>query len=150
MENYIIKHSDSNAVQQVNRINDGIAKHKNVFIFFFLEGCGPCERTKPEWEKIENMLKTGNRQNHTQPIVVAEVDQALFSHFKNAGSQPTSFPSIRFIKGTHVEQYDGERTCTAFVHWINSKAKKQQKTRRRRIGKRRQTRRNRHRSRSRY
>jgi len=37
--------------------NEYVEKGKDVFVIFYLEGCGPCNATRPEWKKIENALK---------------------------------------------------------------------------------------------
>jgi hypothetical protein len=32
-----------------------------------MEGCGPCNMTKPEWKKIENILSTDKNNNRYKP-----------------------------------------------------------------------------------
>ena len=31
-------------------------KDNKIFLLIFMEGCGPCNETRPEWSKLENVL----------------------------------------------------------------------------------------------
>ena len=55
-------HIDS-ASSNANVLNTYIKEGKQVFILFYMEGCGPCNATRPEWKKIENVLK--NKYNNS-------------------------------------------------------------------------------------
>ena len=76
-----------------------------VFILYYMEGCGPCNETRPEWEKLKNSLKKYDNDN---TIAIVEIDQDLASKVKDAKKEPNSFPTIRFItnKGEDVESYE--------------------------------------------
>jgi len=101
-------------------------KKKKVFIFFYMEGCGPCGQTKPEWKKIKNVLS----KKYDDNIVVVDIDQVLTNHLNNLKSEPLAFPTIRFISESGKIQEDfedsevenKERTIDAFVDWIKLKA----------------------------
>ena len=43
--------------KEIERIDEYIKDGKHVFILIFMNGCGPCEATRPEWDKIEKALK---------------------------------------------------------------------------------------------
>lgn len=108
-------------------IND---KNKKIFIFFYMEGCGPCGQTKPEWKKIKNVLS----KNYDDNIVVVDIDQVLTNELKNLKSEPMAFPTIRFISngGKIQEDFEDsevenkERTIDAFVDWIKLKSEQKQ------------------------
>ena len=102
-------------------------KDAKIFILYFMEGCIPCNATRPEWAKLENILSTDflNKPN----IAVASVDHMLCGKLKNIGSEPNSFPTIRFMTdtGNQIENYEDsniskkDRTIDSFVEWIKNK-----------------------------
>jgi len=122
--------------------NEYVEKGKDVFVIFYLEGCGPCNATRPEWKKIENALK--DKYGKNENIVIADVDQELLKEIKYLTTQPKGFPTIRYItnKGKTSEDYedcpdikDKDRKIDSFVKWIDSKMKKQQGGKRKRTTK---------------
>ena len=96
-----------------------------------MEGCGPCNATRPEWEKLKNSLKKYSDDNS---VAIVEIDQVLASKVKDSKREPNSFPTIRFItdKGNDVENYEDsnienkDRTIDSFFEWIIVKTKEKQ------------------------
>jgi thiol-disulfide isomerase/thioredoxin len=132
--------------------NKYVEQGKHIFVIFYLEGCGPCNATRPEWKKIENVLKDKYGKNDN--LVIADVDQELLKEIKYLTTQPKGFPTLRYIsdKGKTSEDYEDcpdlkddekDRKVDSFVKWIDSKIKKQKggkrrkyKTKNRKSGKR--------------
>ena len=116
-----------NGKTRLDFLNDLISKNNNnkVFILYYMEGCGPCNATRPEWSKIKNTLKQYNNSNE---VAIVDIDQVLSGKIKNI-QQPNSFPTIRFItnKGKNVENYEDssvenkDRSIDSFVSWIKLK-----------------------------
>ena len=132
--------------------NEYVEKGKHIFVIFYLEGCGPCNATRPEWKKIEHAIK--NKYGKNENIVIADVDQELLKEIKYLTAQPKGFPTIRYIsnKGKTSEDYedctdikDKDRKIDSFVKWIDSKMSKQKggkrRTKKNRRGGKRKTRR---------
>jgi hypothetical protein len=102
-------------------------KSCKTFILIFMEGCGPCNATRPEWSKIENVLSS--KMLDRNDIVIAGIDHTLAGKLKNLKSQPSSFPTMRFITngGIISENYEDsniikkDRTIDSFMEWIHSK-----------------------------
>jgi len=102
-------------------------KRTKTFILIFMEGCGPCNATRPEWSKIKNVLSPKILQR--DDIVIAAIDHKLASKLKNLKTQPSSFPTMRFISdgGNISENYEDsniikkDRSIDSFMEWINSK-----------------------------
>jgi vacuolar-type H+-ATPase subunit F/Vma7 len=121
-----------NGKTRIEFLNDLIERSSNnkVFILYYMEGCGPCNATRPEWEKIKNALKNYEDNNN---VAIVDIDQALASKVKDAKQQPNSFPTMRFItnKGKDSENYEDsdikekDRTIDSFVDWIKLNTKKQ-------------------------
>ena len=119
-----------NGKTMIDFLNELIERSPNnkVFILYYMEGCGPCNATRPEWEKIKHSLKKYHDDN---TVAIVDIDQVLSSKVKDAKQEPNSFPTIRFItnKGKDVENYEDssvenkDRTIDSFVDWINLKTK---------------------------
>lgn len=114
--------------------NEYVEQGKHIFVIFYLEGCGPCNATRPEWKKIENVLKDKYEKNDN--LVIADVDQELLKEIKYLTTQPKGFPTLRYIsdKGKTSEDYEDcsdlkddekDRKVDSLVKWINSKMSKQ-------------------------
>lgn len=144
----IILHIDP-TTKNTKLFNQYTEEGKQIFVFFYLDGCGPCNATHPEWKKIENVLKDKYKNNDN--IVIADVDQELLKEIKYLTSQPKGFPTLRYIsnKGKTSEDYEDcpdlkdnekDRKVDSFVKWINSKiqtgGKKRKKTNKRQINRR--------------
>ena len=128
-----VSNNDTNPDMDINslikQLNDELtSKDKHVFILYFMEGCGPCNATRPEWYKIENVLPANGLDR--DDIVIASIDQRLSGKLK-VGTPPSSFPTMRYItnNGNVIENYedatfshDKDRTVDSFVEWIQSKA----------------------------
>ena len=122
-----------------------VSEGKDVFVLIYLEGCGPCIATRPEWKKIENVLKDKYKSNDN--LVVIDVDQELLEKMTKLKEQPKGFPTILYItdKGKTSEEYNEEdeklfRKIDSFEKWIDSKMKKQKGGKRRKMSKRKKTR----------
>lgn len=101
--------------------NKYVEEGKQIFVLFYMEGCGPCNMTRPEWKKIENILSSTDTNNN---IVVVDIDQEVSEELKYLQSKPIGFPTMRYIanKGKTSEDYNGERNIDAFMKWIQSKS----------------------------
>jgi thiol-disulfide isomerase/thioredoxin len=101
--------------------NQYIEQGKQIFVLFYMEGCGPCNMTRPEWKKIENILSSTDTNNN---IVIVDIDQEVSEELKYLQSKPIGFPTMRYIanKGKTSEDYNGERNIDAFMKWIQSKS----------------------------
>ena len=114
---------------QIDKINDYLSnKDTKSFILFYMEGCVPCNATRPEWSKIKNVLS--NDILKSDNILILSIDKDLFDKLKNVGPELNSFPTMRFITdaGEKIETYEDsdvpenkDRTIDSFIEWIKSK-----------------------------
>lgn len=129
----IVLHTDN-----VDTLNTCIESGKKVFILFYMDGCGPCNATRPEWKKLENVLTYGN------DVVVADVEQGHLSHVKHLKHPPQGFPAMLMITNHgKTQQYyedsqvrDKNRTVDSFVEWVKLNMKKSNLSKSRRMHKR--------------
>jgi len=112
----------------IDKLNKHLSnKDAKIFILFYMEGCGPCNETRPEWSKLKNVLSKDflNKED----IVIVSIDKDLYSKLKNANKEPMSFPTIRFMTnaGEKMQTYEDsevsnkDRTIDSFVDWIKLK-----------------------------
>lgn len=118
MEFLHINPSTANAHMFDKMVDDG----KHVFVLIYMEGCGPCEATRPEWTKIQNILGDSQQKMKYPGVVVADVDQSVSNNIKHI-SGLSGFPTMRYIsdKGKVIENYEKDRSIDAFINWIDSK-----------------------------
>jgi thiol-disulfide isomerase/thioredoxin len=123
------KNYESGKPNLIDKLNKHLThKDNKIFILFYMEGCGPCNATRPEWSKLNNVLSKDflNRDD----IVIVAIDHELFGKLKNIGNEPNSFPTIRYMTnhGQINENYEDaniskkDRTIDSFVEWIQNKS----------------------------
>lgn len=131
-KNYNVK--DETGDTPINTLNKFMTNDKDIFALIYMEGCGPCRATRPEWEKIPHVLK-GDIANNNE-ILIVDIDKDLLSKVKNIKTQPSGFPTIRFIsnRGKISEDFEDSnlseeyknRDIDSFVKWINFKLHEKQ------------------------
>lgn len=105
-----------------------------TFVLFYLEGCGPCIATRPEWSKLRNVISASTCKRNN--ILIASVNQSVYPKLHLPGKHaPEEFPTIRYYSDVHRESgqnfhdssagraHNDERTIDAFVDWIEGEYK---------------------------
>jgi thiol-disulfide isomerase/thioredoxin len=115
-----------NSQENVDKIEKYIKEGADVFILIYMEGCGPCNATRPEWEKIENALKQQYKNNNK--LVIIDINKDYIDSVKSI--RPIDgFPTIKYIGdyGNKVEVYEEsgltnkDRSVDSFIQWIETK-----------------------------
>ena len=112
----------------ISTLNNFIKDGKDIFALIYMEGCGPCNATRPEWTKLKNILKKHTSNNNA---LIVDIEKDILSKVHNFGSEPKGFPTIRYItkNGKVTEDFEDcklseeykNRTIDSFVKWINFK-----------------------------
>ena len=118
-----------NSEKDASKIDEMIKDGKDVFIIVYMEGCGPCNATRPEWGKLESALKEQYSTN--DKLVVIDVNKDFISNIKHIGSID-GFPTMKYIGtyGKTIEPYEEssikkkDRSINSFINWIESKINK--------------------------
>ena len=97
-------------------------------MLIYMNGCGPCNATKPEWSKLENVL---HKHKHNEQLVIVDVDKDILPKIKlDNFAEPMGFPTIVHIHKKKQEAYEDtpgfekDRTVDSFVKWIQHKTVK--------------------------
>ena len=120
--------------KQIEELKKYYSSDAHLFMLIYMNGCGPCNETKPEWAKLENVLK---KYKQDKSVVIAAIDKDVLEkvdlpNFKN----PNSFPTIIYSHNTKTENYEDSnklesneknRTIDSFVKWIEGTLKPLQK-----------------------
>ena len=112
-----------------NLVDDMIKGKKHVFILIYMEGCGPCNATRPEWSKMAQTLQKQYSKN--KEIVIIDINKDLLPLIKNVGSI-NGFPTMKYItnKGKTLENYEDspiknkDRSADSFINWVDAKVLK--------------------------
>ena len=112
-----------------NMVDDLIKQKKHVFIIIYMEGCGPCNATRPEWSKMAYTLQKQYANN--KDIVIIDLNKDLLPFIKNVGNV-NGFPTMKYItdKGHVIESYEDsgiknkDRSADSFINWVESKVLK--------------------------
>jgi hypothetical protein len=116
-------YNKNNNNPSIEELNNAISNGKHVFLLIYMEGCGPCNSTRPEWSKIKNVLHKYKNDNN---IYIADIDMGLIDKIKTR--PPRGFPTLRYIKGKEEEDFEDsavknkDREVDSFVEWIELKS----------------------------
>lgn len=106
--------------EHVSDFKSAFENGKHIFVLVYMNGCGPCEATKPEWDAIESKLVEPLKSDNT--IVIAKVDSETAGELADILGDVDGFPTIKKItKGSPVVDFNDARTADAFVSWIGNK-----------------------------
>jgi len=118
--------------KNMDEFNSYVDKNNyHIFVLFFMDGCGPCEMTRPEWKKIEDILDDKIKNNGD--IVIADINQEVLqdpnlkiNYLNNKHISINGFPTIHYIfkNGNIVDEFDGQRNAESFKQWIVDKTSK--------------------------
>ncbi len=70
-------------------------------IFFHMQGCGWCDKFKPEWEKFKTMAG--------KDIVTTEIEASKMT--PDQQKKVRGFPTVMIVKNGKETEYDGDRTA---------------------------------------
>jgi hypothetical protein len=125
---YILSIPGNKATGQGNKdhVDELIKNKKHVFILVYMEGCGPCNATRPEWAKMCSALKDQYASN--KDVAIIDMNKDNLSSVKHLGSVE-GFPTMKYItnNGNTIEAYEDssiknkDRSSDSFVNWIESK-----------------------------
>lgn len=117
----------ANSKEEADKINKLVNQGKDVFILVYMEGCGPCNATRPEWAKMESTLSQQYANN--DKVVIVDLNKDYQDIISEHLGDIDGYPTLKYInkKGKIVESYENssvknkDRSVDSFVAWIESK-----------------------------
>jgi len=112
---------------KIKNVNDHIDNGHHAYIFVFMDGCGPCNNTKPNWSNFAKKYKSANA-NTDKNIMIVRINKDLFGDLKGAGGEPGGFPTLRHISNKTSSEYEkqmgdkADRSTESFNNWVNSQS----------------------------
>ena len=110
---------DGDDPRKIKKLNQLMQDPKqNIFLFVYLEGCGPCNNTKQVWKNIPKYKSQMLYPNNT---VVAKINQSVFDKLDNRlGESPRAFPAIYHIRNWKKHELnDMFYEPIKYVDWMN-------------------------------
>lgn len=116
--------------EKITNFIDGIKDNKHVFLLIFMDGCGPCDATKPKWKAFEE------KHENDDGIVIVDIEQGSLDKISDiVGESPGGFPCMRYYHNGKMEEYEKcsgldntkLRSLESFDHWMDLKTKKDDK-----------------------
>jgi thiol-disulfide isomerase/thioredoxin len=110
--------------EKVEILKKAVKDGKHIFLLIFMNGCGPCENTKPKWYEFEKNNSDNDRH------VIVDIEQSSLGDVKDLiGESPNGFPCMRYIHNGKVEDYENcekldktnLRSVESFEDWLKIK-----------------------------
>ena len=108
----------TNSEKDLEKVNKYIKDGKHVFLFIHSESCGHCIHAFPFWKQLKNRLAHKKRPD----VLVADINEKALSgvtKIMNVGPI-NGYPTIKYIHGKKVEEFNQERTTDLFMNWIET------------------------------
>jgi thiol-disulfide isomerase/thioredoxin len=115
---------------KVKNLKKAVADGKHVFLLIYMNGCGPCNETKPKWYEFEK------KHEDDDNVSIIDIEQGSIGDVGSLiGKSPSGFPCMRYIKDGEVEDYEDcenidktkLRTLDSFEEWLQEKMGKEKK-----------------------
>jgi len=65
--------------EKIKKLQKYYSSPTKIFMLIYMDGCGPCNETKPEWKKLENVL---NKYNQKEDIVIVDIEHQILENMK--------------------------------------------------------------------
>lgn len=113
------------SAEDARQLNQWFEDGNSAFVLIYMEGCGPCNATRPEWAKMEQAMQHHNNASSNN-IAIADVNKDFMADIPNI-KNVSGFPTMQWISPQSVEPYENSsvrnknRSHDSFVEWVESK-----------------------------
>ena len=103
-------------------MNKFLKSGKNAFVLIYMDGCGPCMSTHPEWKKLASKFE------NQDDIGVFDIEMSNLANINHEGLKRNiaGYPTMRHVSGDTISEYEKceniphDRTHESFLEWIDS------------------------------
>jgi len=121
-----------NNESDMTQLKDSIYGNKDIFMLIYMEGCGPCNLVRPEWKKLENVLRKHKTNPKYKNVVIMDINKDILEKARTNIKSPSWFPTITFVSKRGVIQENFEESnipnknkeIDVFELWIKTKLHK--------------------------
>jgi len=119
----IIHISPNTGDEPIHAMNEHITNGKPAFVLLYMEGCGPCGQTRPEWLKLKDQFAKNDNIGIVD-IEMSKIDKIAHPKLK---ADVMGFPTMRYVKNNICEDYEKckglhtDRSYKSFLEWIAKK-----------------------------
>lgn len=121
-----------NSESDIFQLKNSIYSNKDIFMLIYMEGCGPCNLVRPEWKKLENVLRKHKTNPKYKNVVIVDINKDILEKARTNIKSPMWFPTITFVskKGSVQENFEESNIpnknneIDAFELWIKTKLHK--------------------------
>ena len=106
----------TNSEKDLEKVNKYINDGKHVFLFIHSETCGHCVHAFPFWKQLKNRLAHKKRPD----VLVADINAKVSSSLSSKVGPINGYPTIKYIHGKKIEEFNQERTTNLFMNWIET------------------------------
>lgn len=111
--------------EHIRAMNEHIENGNPAFVLLYMEGCGPCGMTRPEW------LKLNDKYSNNDSIGIIDIEMSQIDKIKHPKlkADVVGFPTMRYVKNNVCEDYEKckglntDRSYKSFLEWIDKKEK---------------------------
>jgi len=109
--------------EHIHAMNEHIDNGNPAFVLLYMEGCGPCGMTRPEWLKLNDKYSKNDNIGIID-IEMSEIDKITHPKLK---ADVMGFPTMRYVKNNVCEDYEKckglktDRSYKSFLEWIAKK-----------------------------
>ena len=115
------KMNKNNMKDNASKMNEFLKSGKNAFVLIYMDGCGPCMSTHPEWKKLESNFKDKD------DIGIFDIEMSNLGEINHEGLKRNiaGYPTMRHVCGNTISEYEKcenishDRTHGSFVDWID-------------------------------
>lgn len=123
-----MKHVVAETTGDVSKVKEALQSGKHIFALIYMEGCGPCNATRPVWKQLVSALNQNAQYKNSDDVVVLEVNKDLLGELPELGGAD-AFPTLRYYSanGNDKEEFEESdvkkktRSLGAFQEWVDIK-----------------------------
>jgi len=116
----VIKVSDKETSKELEDVH--ARKNHHIITLYYRDGCPPCDKMKPEWERACEMFKQKYKckdKDASERTVIASVDNNGINYLKNVFHTIEGTPTMLYISDGKMSEFKGEkRNAEHFLKWF--------------------------------
>ena len=106
---YLVKDKKKGSLRKPKKT---VRKQLNKLMYFYMDGCGFCDKFSPTWKKL---IKKNNKNKKVTMVKINGPNNLIMTKKYKV----KKFPTIILLKDNKSYTYDGDRSLTDLLNFIN-------------------------------